>query len=453
MLYFQRAFAAAAFFVLLFSAFVLPETVSARTKRCPVEIPDSLLTLYLKSDLIVVASLKSEKVLKMTQEYDYGSYYNVEKILDIDETFKGQKLDAAAYEISEYKPKNSDASEATADGENEYSLKSGEKALFFLVKDAEGGNYKLAHYSAAIKQLNGADLHLYEKRIKELKSILAKNKDQHARLAEWLVRLIEEPATRDEGVRDLLASFTHSDYETEYVEEVTDVKENADEQPQPSAEAKIEETADRKPVAIDKDFRTANAPEIAAALTDSQKARVSNVLFTVLNNDLTKLNSAEDEEYASPDYELIKLVACWDKQNFAMNLFANLQSADRGNHRRTTYLMNAIAYFLDDDNSLFTIAGEYEYAVSQDENAKTDYTENHVVIAEAENTGEVSDAETSGEARKTEEVSPESSAPTEAETAAVEEGEKITYKRYGEKLFDGFVEQYGKIISRSVAAK
>ncbi len=67
MLYFQRRFAAVAIiFVLLFSAFVLPASVSARTKRCPELIPDSLLTLYLKSDLIVVASLKSEKVLKTT---------------------------------------------------------------------------------------------------------------------------------------------------------------------------------------------------------------------------------------------------------------------------------------------------------------------------------------------------------------------------------------------------
>jgi hypothetical protein len=79
MTYFQRSFASALIiFVLLFSVCALPGNVSARS--CPAEVPDSLLTLYLESDLIVVASIESEKVLKMTNEYDYGSYFDVEKI-------------------------------------------------------------------------------------------------------------------------------------------------------------------------------------------------------------------------------------------------------------------------------------------------------------------------------------------------------------------------------------
>ena len=67
MLNFRRSLVAATIvFVLLSSAFVLPENVPART-RCPIRIPDSLLTLFLKSDLVVRASLKGEKILKTTR--------------------------------------------------------------------------------------------------------------------------------------------------------------------------------------------------------------------------------------------------------------------------------------------------------------------------------------------------------------------------------------------------
>lgn len=462
MLYFQRISAATAFFVLLFSAFVLqPASISARTRKCPAPIPDSLLTLYLKSDLVVTASLESEKVLKMTAEHEYGSYYDVERNLDIDKTFKGQKSDSAAYKTSEYKPKNADASEAVAE-ENEYSLKTGEKALFFLIKNAESGYYELAHYSAAVKQLNGADLNLYEKRVKELKSILGKDKDRHARLGEWLVRLIEEKATREEGVRDLLASFTLSDYESEYVEEVTDVKENAEQHAEQSAEAKTEEIADKKPAPFDKNFRTANAPEIAATLTDSQKARVSNVLFGLLSNDLAQLNGAEGEEYVSPDYELISLVARWDKQNFAMSLFANLQNSGGTNSRKDVYLMRAIANFLADDN-LYMMADDYDYAVSQAENEEMDYTGSMLESLEnpvenAENSESVSENTTVSETEN--QNVPDAPAETEApvlENPAEKTVEKtivkMTYKQYRAKVFDAFTAQYGKVISQTIAAK
>lgn len=480
MKYFQRSLAAAvAVFVLLSSILILPASASARTKRCPEPIPDSLLTLYMKSDLVVIASLESEKFLKTTQEYDYGLYYDVEKTLDIDETFKGKKIDSAAMKVSEYKAKKSEESEAMANEEDEHSLKIGEKALFFLVKDAESGYYDVAHYSAAIKQLNDADLNLYEKRIKELKSILAKDKDRHARLAEWLVRLIEEPATREEGVRDLLASFTLSDYGDEYVEEVTDVKENVEEHAEESAEAKTEEAANKKPVPFDKNFRTSKAPEIAAALTDSQKSRVSNILFAILSNDLTKLNDAENEEYIYPADELISLVARWDKQNFAMNMFANLQNSGGASQRKNVYLMRAVANFLADDD-LYIIADDYEYAASQDEAAEIDYTgstlEDLLKRVDAENAAipeTVSDSvENTGTAmenppvisdmedQKLPDVSPETGAPVlvnPAEKPAEDTAEKIivkmTYGQYRAKLFDAFNAQYGRVISQTTAAK
>ncbi len=78
-----------------------------------------------------------------------------------------------------------------------------------------------------------------------------------------------------------------------------------------------------------------------------------------------------------------------------MNLFANLQSADGANLRKISYLMNAVAYF--EDENLYRIASEYEYAITQDENEKTEYSESDVVITDSENEAAVSDSETISE--------------------------------------------------------
>ncbi len=181
MLYLQRYFASALIiFVLLFSVCALPENVSARS--CPSEPPDSLLTLYLKSDLIVVASIESEKVLKMTSEYEYGSYFDIEKLLDVSDTLKGSRKGRTAYVISQYEPKDSktigdDSSKMASSEETDDFLSIGHKALFFLVKNAENNSYELADYGSAIKKLSDHDLNIYLKRIKELKKITEAKKN------------------------------------------------------------------------------------------------------------------------------------------------------------------------------------------------------------------------------------------------------------------------------------
>lgn len=443
MLNFRRPFVAATIvFVLLSSILFLPENATARA-RCPIRIPDSLLTLYLKSDLIVTASVTSEKVLKTNEVYEHGSYYDVEKILEIDRTLKGQKLNRAAYKTSEYKPKNPETPADEISKENEIYLSAGDKALFFLVKDAESGYYELADYVSAAKRLNDADLFVYEKRIGELKLILGKKQDRDAKLAEWLVRLVEESATREEGIGDLQASFAAAETEEEE-----------------SEEPDTEET-NKTPIAIDKNFRTANAPEIAEQLTVSQKARLSNALLVALSNDAARAGNAGNEEIIYPDYGFINLVSRWDKQNFAMNLFANLQNADGASRHKILYLMNAVAYFLEDEN-LYHIANEYEYALAQADDEKTEYTDNDAVISDSEDEAaadesetvseSVSNAETgnSAEAEKTGAAAVEEQAPVEEEIAA-DASEKLTYKQYRAKLFDSFGVQYGKVISQTVA--
>ena len=456
MTYFQRSFASALIiFVLLFSVCALPGNVSARS--CPAEAPDSLLTLYLESDLIVVASIESEKVLKMTNEYDYGSYFDVEKNLDVSDTLKGQKKDRAAYVISQYKPKNpentADDSGKTDDSEAYPGI--GNKALFFLVKNAENNSYELADYSSAIKKLNDEDLSIYLKRIKELKKISEAKKNQLVKLTEWLVRLVEEPITRDEGMSDLQASFMALEYEQEEPEK----PEASSEEKNVEGETAEQEVSAKEPIFPDKNFRAENTSEIAKLLTDSQKDRLSNVLSYSINNHLAKLNDAKNEERINPDYELISLVGRWNKTYLAMNSFAILQNTGNSNSRKTSYLLNFVAHLLNDEK-LYSIAGNYEYAASQPENEITEYSEEEEVSP----IGEVSDSpiepEISTEAQQAETVSEQTvegiviAGDTQDQVEAVKKPTKeITFKQYTEILLNDFAKQYGVVISQSIAAK
>ncbi len=456
--YFQRSFASALIiFVLLFSVCALPENVSARS--CPAEAPDSLLTLYLKSDLIVVASIESEKVLKMTNEYEYGSYFDVEKKLDVSETLKGSKKDQAAFIVSQYTPKNSknDSNESgaiDASEEEEAYPGIGQKALFFLVKNTENNSFELAHYSAAIKKLSDHDLNIYLKRIKELKKISEAKKNQLARLTEWLVHLVEEPATRDEGTSDLQASFMALEYERQEEFEAVSEEENMEEG------VGVPQTSQKEPVFPDKNFRAENTSEIAKLLTDSQKDRLSSVLSHSINIHLAKLNNAENEEEIMPDYELIMLVGHWNKTYLAMNSYAILQNSGNTNARKTSYLLNLIAYLFNDEK-LFSIVSNYEYAAGQPQNEMTEYPEEE----EFAPIGEVSDApvvpETLTESQPAETTVPEQTTETvvtldkmqnQAETVE-KEVKKITFKQYKEMFWDNFEKQYGIVIAQSLAAK
>ncbi len=91
-----------------------------------------------------------------------------------------------------------------------------------------------------------------------------------------------------------------------------------------------------------------------------------------------------------PDYELIMLVGHWKKTYLAMNSYAVFQNSGNTNPRKTSYLLNLIAYLFNDEK-LFSIVSNYEYAAAQPENEMTEYPEEE----------EVSDApvvpETSGE--------------------------------------------------------
>ena len=432
MRFFRRSFAFAIVFVLLASVcFLQPEKTAARTRRCPVRIPDSLLTLYLKSDLVVVAAISSEEVLEMTQDYDYGSYYDVRKTLKIADTLKGQDVEYASFHTTEFKSKPTENSEEDAE-EIVERTSVGDKDLFFLSKDDETNKYALADGVSGLKKLENSDLDVYKKRIEELKEILTDEKNQLENLTEWLITLVENPVTRHEGTIDLEGSFSNLNYEAEDEKDAEESKE---------------------PVVVDKDFRAGDTSAIAKLLTGAQKERLTGVLLFSMNEQLAQLDNLtgkEDEEEISPDYALINLVGNWDRIYPAMVAFAHLQNAGGSNPRKVSYLFDAINFHLDDEQ-LYSIVSDYNASLSADENDLIKYSDEETVETETpienEDSMEIQQTENLSEEINPTIETPKSNEP--AEKAAVE----ITYREYREKLLEKFAKRYGTVISTASASK
>ncbi|MBA3600518.1 MAG: hypothetical protein H0W45_04650 [Acidobacteria bacterium] len=275
---------------------------------------------------------------------------------------------------------------------------------------------------------------------------MAAKKNQLPKLTEWLVRLTEEPITRTEGIIDLEGSFRALEYALEEAQAET-------------AEDK-EIVSPKEPILLDKNFRADNTPEIAKLLTDSQKQRLSNVFLLSINEHLIKLNNSGGEEEITPDYELISLTKHWDKTYLAMTSFAFLQNTDSSNGRKVSYLLNVIALFLDDEK-LYEISGNYESALSQDENELIEVPAEEVAAPEIMPKSETSaEIEPSVEMQKVEVVPQavveETSVKTEQENSdesIKNPPEKATYKQYKEIILLKFNRQYGSVISQISASK
>ena len=356
--------------VLCVSTLILSNPLTARA--CPVDPPPAtLLTLYLASDLIVVAEILSEKDGAVIN--DYADYFNLEvdrKLKPIS-TLKGTAPADFVFTKSEYRLKNNAPAESAEGDEEERrytpygykgdsKLTAGEKYLFFFAKDSETGEYDLTDDVSGVKRLGDYDLEVHLKRLKELQSIQKLKKNQLEALTKWLIRCVEEPATRWDGVYDLRQSFDVLEYE----------KENAEE-----AEKPAEKESRAEDFKLDENFSNRSAGAIAKNLTDKQKERLSNIAFSELQQD----SSLIENDYFY--YSLPGLVTRWDKTRFAMYAFGMLQSVDPNDAEKMRAAMRYLSDIVDDDE-LTEIAARFptseEEAEEIQKNAQSDDAEKTV---------------------------------------------------------------------------
>lgn len=409
---------------LLLSTLILSTRVSAKSK-CPVEPPKTLLSLYLQSDLVIIADIRNEKITKIEGEENESDYVDVERNLDIIKTFKGQKLPEISFVKSEYRPAVKTNAVENSVGEvyadDEYynvsdELKAGKRYLFFFAKADENAAFYPTDYRSAGREMTPENTSVYEKRLAELGKILANKKNQLPKIAEWLVRLTEDEPTRWDGVSALARSFSSLRYE--------------------QAE---EEAAEEEKLTIDEDFSEYSSA-IAKQISSAQKERISSVLTELMNRSFLG-----NEKPNNNIYEFTELVGNWDKTRFAMYGFGILQSIDRADIEKSKTVMNFIAN-ISGDSELSEIYYEYSEFNNDEAESENEITE---IPVQSETTVENTE--------KTAETSEQNSANNGASTELIIDaknesgGEKLTQAQLREQIFQKFVNRYQALLARNFA--
>ncbi|HQU83186.1 MAG TPA: hypothetical protein PKY59_08685 [Pyrinomonadaceae bacterium] len=345
----SRFFFSVSFIAVLFvSLFSFSNDVSAKSKRCPIEIPKPILPLYLQSDLVMIADIKNEKLSKPENDNtDDDSYLNVERTLDVVKVFKGQSKDEFVYSTTEYRPSiQENEPEEYFDGPYamDKKLLQGKRYLLFFTKSDT--DFYLTDYRSGVREITSANALVLDKRLDELSRIVALKKNQLPKITEWLVRLTEDDETRWDGTSSLSRSF---------------------------AGIGVEETEEQAFV-LDKTFNE-YSPKIAEQVSQSQKDRLSNIFVASLNKYF--YGNEKDAEF---DYTLSQLVENWDRTRMAMYGFGVLQSIDKTDAEKTSRALNFISNIVS-DTELYDIYYQYEQTVSENkEPEKIESVETEPVI-------------------------------------------------------------------------
>lgn len=408
----SRFFASAAMIAVLFvTLLVFSKNVSAR--RCPIEMPQSFLSLYMRSDQVVIADIADEKFTKMVSENssEESFYYNVERRLNVIETFKGAKMNEFSFTKSEYRP---NYNRREADDEEVYFersarinvvLEKGKRYLFFLTKDEEGSLYPTDYRSGA-REITVQNAVVLEKRLYELGKIVAAKKNQIPRLAEWLVTMTENEQTSWDGAVSLSRSF---------------------------AGLSNEEDEEAAVLKLDKTFNE-YSPAVAKQLSDSQKERLSSVLFDSLNRHF--YGTAESYEY-----ELVELVGNWDRTRVAVYGFGILQSIDKSNIEKTREIMNFIASVAADEK-LYEISYEYDEAIRAAEETEDVKEVNEIAVSEGEQA-----ASAENNVKEVQIVSEQSVEVAQSQP----EAEKTSPEQLREQILQKFINRYQQLVARDFA--
>lgn len=316
---------------LYFSAFVAALALASllmtvNVKACE-EAPQSLLSLYMNSDLIVIARYDSESEPQKANEDEYGYNLETERKLVFSKVFKGQReLKSISFAYSQYVPnpgQNTPETEETIPEYEEYfdlsKIKIGGEYLFFLTKNKETGAYFVTDYVSGVKEID-KNLAFYEKNLSELEQIVAAKENQYELLTEWIVRSIENKKSREDGIADLAESF----YGLTYQEE-------------------DEKFKGKGPFVVTEEGYGTYTVGVAKYLTQSQKERVSGVLYQLLQ----EAWSAEKPQYVS--HGISAILGGINKSRLAVYTYNSMQIFGKSNFEKRRMIGEFLTDFIGDE--------------------------------------------------------------------------------------------------------
>jgi hypothetical protein len=287
--------------------------MTANVKACD-ETPQTFLSLYMNSDLIVLARYDSESEPRKSNEDEYGHSLESERKLVFTKVFKGpQGLKSISLAYSQYVPNpNQNNSEPEEEDIHEYEdyfdlskIKIGGEYLFFLTKNKETGAYSVTDYVSGVKETD-KNLSLYEKNLSDLEQIAAAKENQYELLTEWIVKGIEDKESREDGIGDLAESFYGLNYQEE-----------------------DEKFKGKGPFVVDEEEGYGiYTVGVAKHLTPSQKERVSAVLYPMLQ----EAWFAAKPEYVN--HGISAILGGINKLRLALYTYNSMQSVGKRDYER-----------------------------------------------------------------------------------------------------------------------
>src|SRR5262249_55909054 len=243
------------------------------------------------------------------------------------------------------------------------TLNQGDRLLVLLRRrESEDGKrldgYEATGWGDSIKELDDRALAIYRQRIEELTAIYQRGNPDPSELVEWLVRCVEEPATRGEGVRKLIEGLYRLASQRE--------QENSDK----SRTGEAEESADQTEDEIEDSDEQADDDEakmrgenvkLAAALTQDQRNRLPGALFGIA-------------ELSEADMDLVNLIVELGDERLAPYLVSQLRRVADDSPRFAESLVWMIARVIKDED-LNRLADDYHDAATYDESEFDDRTD------------------------------------------------------------------------------
>lgn len=336
------------YFSAVLTALVLVSLLlTANVKACE-EPPQTLLSLYMNSDLIVVAKFESESAPVKNNEDEYGYTLDTQRKLVFTKVYKGaQDLESVSIAYSQYVPNpNLPVSESEEDF-HQYEdyfdiskIKIGGEYVFFLTRNKETGEYSVTDYVSGVRE-TGKNLSSLEKNLSELEQIASAKENQYELLTEWIVKSIENEESREDGIMDLAESFSGLTYTDE-----------------------DEKFKGKGPFVVSEDGYGIYTVGVAKHLTPSQKQRVSVVLYPILQ----EAWFAPEPKYVN--YGISNILGNINKSRLALYAYNAMLSVGKGDFERRRIIGEFLSDTIGDEDfsKLFYETTELENKI---EEAKT----------------------------------------------------------------------------------
>jgi Carboxypeptidase regulatory-like domain len=292
--------------------------------------PQSLFDLYRQSDLVAIARVGRSTVVE-TQD----GTKQFKTALHITSQFKGedrQQMIPLYHWVDAYNPT---------------SFKQGDTLLVLLQhRESEEGErldgYEATGWGNGVQKFDDGALAVYRQRIEELTAIIQRGNSHPAEIVEWLVRCVEDPVTRQEGVRKLSDSLSLLESQRERGNEARSKPAGAEES---AGQSEDDEEMANEQSDNDNEAEDRESAQLAAALTEGHKLRLANTLFSIA-------------ELSEDDMELAGLVQKWGDERLAPYLISQLRRVADDAPGYAGPLIRMIALVINDED-LKRLTNEY----------------------------------------------------------------------------------------------